>query len=482
MATQKSDKAKNEGAVEIIAVFFAVMVGLGGVIWLFASNRIVWASLSPLLGVGSMWKWLPFDFSILHWNSLVQQATEFAKSPSDVSVFSWIGFVNAALLPLSIFFFLVYLGAISYVAFRKRSNVARKINPDMLLAHTLKTFTGIAPVLKIRKQIVENKLKEWREQVSPEEVFSGKVGNRSMVASGEFDKDVARDYFTGISGKKGSPDGRAWSRMLGWQVVHLVNDRKSAKPVVFPDRLSSEGKALMGLWAAVAFGGDDGKKEYSKYKDLLNMAAYGSPTGLTNLTVAEPLFRKYRTNKDVMQLFAVHHWEHTFLFALLEIAQRRGRYTTADVLWLRPANRVMFVSLNSCGSKAPHTESASTFSQFGYERMCAQLEVLPLVRQEDGEMIHVVSIERCVDGLKADYEHWKVSTDDNKDWWTNQNLWKSRDAAITRALAESRKLVVPPEPPGEDAEFDKQQAAARAKIDADEKSSLDGEFSTIFGE
>lgn len=482
MATQKSDKAKSEGAVEIIIVLFAVVIGLGGVVWIFASNRIVWASLSPMLTIGSIWKWLPLDFTTLKWNELVHQVTEFARAPSEVSIFSWVGFINTALLPLSALFFLAYIPGIGYIVLRKKSNVARKITPDMLLAHTLKTFTGIAPVLKIRKQIVENKLKEWREQISPEEVFSGRAGNRSMIASGEFDRDVARDYFIGISGKKAAPDGRAWSRMLGWQIVNLTKDRKSAKPVVFPDRLSNEGKALMGLWAAVAFGGDEGKKEYSKYKDLLNLAAYGSPTGLTNLTVAEPLFKKYRTNKDVMQLFAVHHWEHTFLFSLMEIAQRRGRYTSADILWLRPANRVMFFSLNSCGAKVPHAEAASTFSQLGYERTCAALETLPLIRQEDGELIHAISIERCVDGLKADYEHWKISTDDNKDWWTNQKLWKTRDAAITRALAESRKMMTPPEPPGEDAAFDKQQAAARAKIEEDDKNALNGEFGAMFGD
>lgn len=478
MATQRSEKAKNESAPEIILVLFAVVFGLGGIIWIFASSRIVWASLSPMLTVGSIWKWIPIDFNLLRWNALVYQATEFSKSPSEVSVLKWLEFVDSALLPLSCIFFLIYFAVISYVLMRKRSNVARKISPDMLLAHTLKTFTGIAPVLKIRKKIVDNKLNEWREQVSPEDVFSGKAGNRSMVASGEFDRDVARDYFIGITGK-GAPDGRAWSRMLGWQLVNLPKDRKAVKPVVFTDRLSNEGKALMGLWAAVAFGGDDGKKEYSKYKDLLNLAAYGSPTGLTNLTVADSLFQKYRTNKDVMQLFAIHHWEHTFLFSLLEIAQRRGRYTTADILWLRPANRVMFFSLNSCGSKVPHTEAASTFSQLGYERLCATLEMLPLVRNEDGELIHAISIERCVDGLKSDYEHWKISTDDNRDWWSNKNLWKARDAAITRALAEASKLMTPGESPGPDSDFDKQQSLAREKIEEEEKSVLKDEFDSI---
>jgi hypothetical protein len=482
MPTPKHEKSKNEGAPEIIAVIVMTVVGIGGVVWLFASNHIVWASLNPILTVGSMWKWVKLEATYSEWNALVASANTFAAAPGEVGIITWLGFVNTALLPLAVLSFVAYLIILLLVVFRKRSGATRKLTPDMLLENTLRTFSGIGPVLKIRKKIVNNELSEWRVQVSPEEVFSGKVGNRSMISSGEFDRDVAREYFIGSMGF--TSDGRMISRMLGRQVVNIIEDRRSGKPVLFTERLSSEGKVLAALWSAVAFGGEDGKKEYITYSSALNMSAYGSPTGMANLTLAQPLFDKYKKNKELMKLFAIHHWEHTLLFSLLEIAQRRGRYTTAEVLWLRPTNRVMYWSLNTCGSKVPHVEAASTFAQVAYEKKCASLERLPLYEDPvaPGTFRHFIAIERCIDGLEAYYQHWKISTDDDFEWWSSDELWKTRDSAVSRILSEATNLApVPPVPAGDMSDFDNSQISAREKIDEDLSKKINVELGAVFG-
>ena len=467
------NKSEQESAMEIVGVFAACIFVFIALIWLFASNRIVWNSLSPMLFFGSVWRWIPSDFTYSQWNNLVNTAIQFSRNPGEVSIFDWNAFVSLALLPLAILSFVSYLPFCGWLLLRKRSQVTRRISPDMLLNHTLSTFTGIAPVLAIRKKIVDNKLKEWRVQYTPEEVFNGSAGNRSMVVTGEFDRDTATEYFMGVKPGSMVKGKLIHSKTLGRQLVDLTVDR-TGKPIVFTDRFSEEGKVLVALWSAVAFNQQDGKDEYKLYCDLLNRSAYGSPTGAANLSVAEPLFQKYRKNKQLMQLFAVHHWEHTLLFSLLEIAQTKGRYTTAEILWLRPMNRIMFFSLNSCGSRTPHTEAAATFSQFGYERACHQNSRLPLMRGSDGSLVHVISINRCVEGLQAEYEHWKISTDDNRDWWSDKNLWRTKDAAMSRVLADANKVNLPPEPPGPDAAFDVQQKTARDKIEDDEKAMLQG--------
>lgn len=483
MATRGGgDKAKNEGLGEIFIAFSAMTIGIFLVIWIIASNEIVWASLSPMLFIGSIWKLIPSDFTIIQWNTLVESATRFGGAPNQVGLFEWLGFVNKSMLPIAVISFLSFVPFAGWILIRKRSNISRQINPGMLLSHNLGRFTGIAPVLKIRKKIVDDKLPEWRVQYSPEDVFRGKAGCPSMIASGEFDREIAQTYFWGITGSTGEGvDKRLKSRMLGWQVVNLLSDRNKGKPVIFSERLSNEGKALLGLWASAAFGADEGKAQHVKYRDMLNMSALGSPTGKANLTLAEPLFQQYKKHPDVMRLFAVHHWEHTFLFSLLQILQRKGRYTTAEVLWLRPTNREMFFSLNSCGSKVPHMEAAATFSQVAYERMCASMNRLPLVRDENNQLMHFISIDRCIDGLEADYKHWAESTDDNKNWWSDKRLWKTRDAALVRAMAEVATPMTPPEPAGDLSEFDKQQQEAAQKTANKEQSEIEDEIGRVFG-
>lgn len=479
MASRRNPDKSKETAFEAVFFVLLALLCILVMVWLFSSNKIVWASLNPALLFGAMWKWVPTNITYETWNSLVSSATAFSVNPGAVDFSVWFSFMNKAFLPLSILLSSLYVGVLAWILLRKRVNVARKITPDMLLAHTMKQFTGIAPVLKIRKQIVDEKLPQWRTPVSPEEIFTGKVGNPSMIQTGSFDRQAALEFFTGITKSTGAPEHRLHSRMLGWQVVNLVVDK--SKKVVFTDRLSNEGKVLMALWAAAAFGGDDGRKEYTKYCNLLNRSAYGSSLGLANLAVANPLFEKYRTHKDVLRLFAIHHWENTFLFSLLEIAQKKGRYTTADVLWLRPANRQMFASLNSCGSKTPHPEAASTFSQVGYERTCAAMERLPLVKGPDGALMHHIDVMRAVNGLEEDYNHWLISTDDNIKWWDDKNLWRRRDAAMTRVLLDSQKVALPPEPAGELSDFDREQAGERQKIEKKDVAVLDDEFSKMFG-
>ena len=473
MAKGYNDDKKGDFLGATIAIFAAV-VSMLTLIWLVASNKIVWGSIKPMLLFGSMWKWFPSDFTYSRWNEVVVSATAFSRNPTDVDFISWVSFVNVASTPMAILISVGYVVALSLVFTRKRSSIFRVFQPVQLLEHTKNIFPGVAPVIKIRKKIVENKLPEWRIQVTPEEVFRGSYKGQPLVQDNELRSDVALAYFAGVDPDK-TIDGRMVSAMLGRQVVDLPRDVQKRGKICFPDRLSDVGKALFALWSCVAFGGEDGKKEYKEYCAKLNFSAYGSPTGRANLTVVQPLYDKYRNNKQAANLFAVYHWEHTVLFALLEIAQKRGRYTTAEVLWVRPMNRVMFFALNSCGAKTPHVEAAATFSQLAYERACRSMDRLPLMRMPDGQLRHFISVGRAVKGLKDDFDHWKVSTDENDEWWLSDSLWKKRDAAMTSVLREyavSNSASVPAVPVGEDSEFDRQARADQARADKEEAEAL----------
>jgi hypothetical protein len=481
----KRDDDRDESPLIVLGVFFLAFCVFAFLLWLVASNRIVYGSLGPALALGALWKLIPSDFTYSQWNAVVASVQKFAPNPTAVSIGEWAMFMMVALRPLAILLMIGYLGLLILVGFKRAPNLMRRISPDDLMALSMKHFTGIAPVVAIRQKIAKNKHPLWRRQVTPEEIFlkfkvpttkapsNGSLAKPGMpmMREGKFDREVARAYFIGATDLL--PDGRLVSRMLGRQIVNLTVDAKKAKSIVFTDRLSSEGKAVMSLWAAIAFGGPEGRDDYCKYRDLLNMSAYATEDGIANLTVVQPLFEKYRKHPMLNKLFSIYHWEHTFLFALLALAQKKGRYTTAEVLWLRPLNRVMFFALNTRGSYTPHTESASTFAQHAYETVCAKIGHLPLMKDSSGFLTHVVYIDKAIDGLELECMRWlDADADDDDDWWAKKDIWKRATPTIDKSFEDIAASIPKAPMPGVDPKFEsafdvvstaKAQEAAKAE-------------------
>ncbi len=455
------DDDKDEHPIFALGAVLLGLCVLGFLVWLVASHRIVFHSVRPSLFVGALWKLVPSEYAHLQWEKLVGSATIFYQRPVNVSLVAWGSFVSVAFQPLMAVVMLTYLAGFAFI---RKTRLMRRFNAKMLMMQATTNFTGIAPVVAIRKQIAKNKHPLWRRQVTPEEVFrnyrvpqASPSGVRAMtlaspgapmVSARRFDREVARAYFTGIS--RVESDGRLVSAMLGRQIVNVPIDARHAKTICFSDRMSPEGKALLALWGAVAFGGKEGRDEFCRYRDALNRSAFGTKDGIANLTLAQPLYDKYRKHPSINKLFAVHHWEHTALFALLALAQKKGRFTTAEVLWLRPLNRVMYFSLNSRGSYTPHTEAASTFAQFAFESACARLGRLPLTFTDKGVLQHVLYVDKAIEGLELEWQRWEESTDDeNDDWWVRADLWSRSNATVNSAFERASASVPSAPMPGD---------------------------------
>lgn len=479
MANKGSRDEGQENLLEVVGVFFILVLTVGFLVWLVASHKIVWGTLKPALFLGSVWKWGGFEFGLLQWNEIVSSVRTMAINPGKISIFDWAGLVNIAMQPIIVLLSLIYLVFIVFVPLRA-APFTRRFSTGQLMQEHYKHFSGIAPVIGIRKKIAQNKHPLWRRQVSPDEVFlnfrvpKGPVrmtlasAGTPMIQDQVFNQEVARDYFTDIKGTL--EGGRLVSGMLGRQIVNLVVDAGKQNQVVIADRFSNEGKALLALWAAVAFGGKEGRDEFCKYRDQLNWSSYKTADGKANLSLVQPLYNKYRNNPGLNKIFAIHHWEHTALYTLLGLAQKKGRFTTAEVLWLRPTNRVMFFSMNTCGANTPHTEAATTFSQRVYEQMCARQKCLPLMRNAQGELVHVIFTPKVIDALALEAKRWYEALDDgDDDWWMKEDMWVSSDA-MAKANMLMPGVALPMGPmPGETPEsvaFDEQmsrQAAAKMR-------------------
>lgn len=481
---------EKESMLSPLIAGLAVLLTFGFLIWLTAGNRIVYGTLGPAVFFGAMWKWVPSEFTYSQWNDVIRIVQAFAPAPWTVSFTDWLGLVALAFRPLFVLLMAGYLVLLVLIA-RKRRFFMRRFTADQLMLHTVKTFTGVAPVIAIREKVAKNLHPKWRRQVAPEEVFHHyrvpkdvpalAPPGAPMVRDGKFDREVARTYFMGM--RAPTATGLQRSDMLGRQVVDLVRDSKKARAEVFADRMSAEGKTLLALWAAVAFGGQEGRDEFARYRDLLNRSAFGTPDGLANLPLAQPLYNKYRKHPMLNKVFAIHHWEHTVLFFLLSLAQKKGRFTTAEVLWLRPTNRIMFFSLNSRGSYTPHTEAAATFAQFAYEAACARAGRLPLVRHPDGHLMHMVFIEKAVDGLELEYARWAEGTDGDDDWWLRQDIWtRSNNAIVEWGKQATAQAPVVPMPGAEtgDTPFDKAVTLQAEAAASNEHKNLQDELARMF--
>ena len=447
MATGRNPSRENEkkdGAFFLFGMIAVMIVGFSFIFWNAAGDKVVQHVLTPVLAMGKLWKLVGPEGSGTYLG-LMDQAIAMARAPKAVGLTDWVNFYNVSMQPFSALVALPLLALTGWLAWRKKNAgiLRRKFSAESLMDEHAKNFTGILPVIKIRKDIVTDKNPLWRRQVAPEEIFLHykSESGKPMSTKDVFHDDVAREYFTQLTRDKKT--GRILSsKMLGRLVVDVVNDARNYKNIVFPDRFSSEGKVLFAMFVAVAFGGADGRKDYDKYRDLLNRSAYGSKNGMANLTVAQPLYTKYRNNEKARMLFGVHHWEYTYLFSLLEMAQRKGRFTTAELLWLRPMNRVLFFALNTRGAFTPHTEAAAVFSQYEYERRLAMEKRIPV---KDGQPI--IFSDNAIEGLRKEWAHWMESTDDEDvDFWAadKRHMRRLFNAAESTAL---ENLNSPPPPP-----------------------------------
>lgn len=454
MAGKRDDKRESLAeAVLAIGALLAVMVLLT---WIVASHRIVYGSMGPGLWAGALWKYLPGEIGLERWNWLVLWVERALGDLNGVGLVQWLEFASVAFQPLAFVLALLYVPLVVQLV-RQRKSVQRRFTPDSLMRLASEKFTGNLPILTLRRQIAADQHPLWRLPVQPEEVLAkwrapmhsvrAEWAGRAIcnLKKPAFDDEVARLYFNGLRTQRAGR--RLESDMLGRQVVDLMRDAEHSQQIAFADRFSSEGKALVALWAPVCFAGEAGREEYQKLKDVLNRSAYGTRDGMANLTLAQAQYDKYRAHPELRSLFAVHHWEFTALFALLKRAQRFGVFTTAEILWLRPMNRVLFAAMNSCGRHTPHLEGAATFAMHRFEQECARLKRLPLLQLAPGERLQpVVFVNKAVDALRAEFIHLVDAVDEEEDLWVNPSLWKRTNAAVVdwarQAHAEQQAAAV----------------------------------------
>lgn len=462
-----TDRDKKEDFIEVLGAVVLITLMLSGLIWYVGSNRIVYW-LAPVFGyLGKMWSLVPGGSGRAH--DIARVAAAFRADSGAVRFSDWYFFVSMCIKPAV---YLAFLGMVTFFAFTVgaiKGNVRRRFSSDTdrYLFEMSKVFTGTAPILHIRKQLAQHTDPLWRKQTSPEEVLEKvRVDGKPLVVDGKLDLKRADAYFSGFDGVPAG--GWPRSKMLGSLAVDLTRD--VGRKVVYSDRFSPAGKVMYALLCAYAFGD---KKDYEKARDQLNNSCRGAKSGMANLQVADWLYQKYRLNETARKLFAIHHWEYTYLYALFFHAKGQGKITHPQFLWLKPMSRVLFYVLNTVGRYTPHTESAAAFSQFAFEVMCARNHRLPLMRGEDGQLRPSICVRPASEGLEQEWERLLESLDDDDEWWKDEAVWKrvNRGYRVAAALPPAEKAV--------DTPFDQSMRAQQADADKREEAKLHAEMGDL---
>lgn len=549
MRRSSSSDDKKDGPLELagmILLVFGVMLFL---VWMAASTRIVVAFTPMLRASGALWTWLPGELGAPSALQVYRTARVFLERPQAVDFFSFIAFMNLCVTPVSTLLTTVLAGWLAATLLKPRVNVFRRFGGDKksdpgaeeageLMRGLSQVFTGTAPILHIRKDIAQHKDPLWARQRFPEEVLFGeRVEGEPLVGKIQDGQDsqgnspqmqarvdVIERWFKGLESTPGwsggvTPGQRWRSRTLGRQVVDLTNqqdkDLFSAKDPShsfgdrfsdvgrvmfgllkdlfsardtsqsFVDRFSDVGRVMFGLLCAHAFGGKDGLEDYRRARDQLNNSCRGAKHGLPRLDVAQWIVDKYRTNDLALRLFAVHHWEYTYLFELFVQAKRRGKIPDSEFRWLKPADRVLWYVLNTVGRFTPHTDSAAAFNMHAFERKCVRKKRWPLrINGRTGRLEHTIFVKGAVGvdsegrthgGLALEFERWMGGADENDDdWWKDagRQVWKAPSHAVSTSLA---PVPIPPDNEAArqvlaESSFDTMQANERQRAQAAQES------------
>lgn len=425
----QSNNSEKETLLEIIFAAGAALAVLLALVWFLASHRIVYNFTPGLRWLGAPWAY----FDPGKWAAINEAYVYFRTTPRSVPLLNFMAFANDCLRPLAVILCGSTLGYLAIRVFGKSGNgvLRRKLEPMLAAKEIAKAFPSILPVLHLGPDLVANKLPLWRRQTFPEDIWSTeKIQGRPLAAGGRFFRERAETYFRGGEVKDGPHQlrgDRRWSKMLGFQVVDLIEDAGKQSQICFPDRFSAQGKVLFALLTAHAFGGREGKLDYQKACDELNRSCAGQANGLPNLTVAQWIYTKYRKDNDARLLFQVHHWEFTYLFSLFFKAKKSGKATHTDFLWLKPLDRVMFYALNTVGRAVPHAEAGAVFAMFDYEVKCARYGRLPLRIRKDGKYESNICIHTALDGMEQEFVRYQASTEDDDDWWKKLGTWSAAE-------------------------------------------------------
>jgi intracellular multiplication protein IcmP len=138
-------------------------------------------------------------------------------------------------------------------------------------------------------------------------------------------------------------------------------------------RLPQASKALLAIFAARANRDRDGSLK------LLLQIAESTKTGRLNFSGMDALWEKHKNNKTVNRIIHSHAYVLTVMASMLDLARKDGVLASADFLWLKPTDRMLWFMLNSVGRQTVFPEVAGPFAHWNVERAMGRRLLSPML-------------------------------------------------------------------------------------------------------
>lgn len=100
------------------------------------------------------------------------------------------------------------------------------------------------------------------------------------------------------------------------------------------------------------------------------------------------IIEKNLSHPAVNQVLKKHAFVSTIFMGLLEASWKKGIFTSPEFLWLKGADRTLYLSLNQLGGDRPWTEGAGAWAHY-------------FIEKKEGCAIKVPCVEAGTDGLRA---------------------------------------------------------------------------------
>jgi intracellular multiplication protein IcmP len=140
-----------------------------------------------------------------------------------------------------------------------------------------------------------------------------------------------------------------------------------------PEALTPARRALFAIFAA----------RINRDRDVatakLEQIARSTERGKLDFSGCDALLRKYYNTELVQKAVQTHAYVLTVMAAMLVQTRNDGVFATADFLWLKPVDRVLWYMLNSVGRQTPFVEVAGPFAHWIAEDNMGRPLKVPMV-------------------------------------------------------------------------------------------------------
>ena len=103
-------------------------------------------------------------------------------------------------------------------------------------------------------------------------------------------------------------------------------------------------------------------------KSFKRLDANGKHNPTIDASGIDKIIRKHIGKSRMKQLLMKHAYVSTVMMAMLEMAWERGIFTTSEFIWLKPVDRVLFLTLNQMGGDRPFVEGTAAWAHFMVEK------------------------------------------------------------------------------------------------------------------